>query len=92
MGGGTMGGRGRFWRGGPAFGAAPLGILAQKPLPNAPVGGGGLGEMFFVPVCPYRRLTDCGLGDWCLMIWGSGRPLWGSRTIQKGRGLSPPPF
>ena len=50
MGGGKMGGRGRFWRSGPVSEAPPMGIRTPQPLPEGPAEGGALGEG---PLGPY---------------------------------------
>ena len=49
MGGGKMGGRGRFWRSGPVSEAPPVGIRTPQPLPlRAPPSAGPLGRGFWV--------------------------------------------
>lgn len=56
MGGGKMGGRGRFWRSGPVSEVPAMGIGTQSPLPEGPAFGGALGEDFWGPYAPQGRL------------------------------------
>ncbi len=54
MGGGGVGGRGRFWRSGPVSEAPAMGIRTQRPLPKTLSEGGGLGEGLLGPYANSR--------------------------------------
>ncbi len=58
MGGGKMGGRGRFWRSGPVSEAPPMGIRTPQLLPKGPSFGGAPGEGLRGPYSHKRGFKD----------------------------------